>query len=233
MCLVVVAYPDSNTAMNALFFFWEPVDTTIDKKEIKSSLTQVDTYPALAHPDHPTSQLSIRFARSTDRKIKGARERSRYYLFNPPPSELREINDRDQRFYSRQYTSQRRFQPYARIDARSRRTASNRNKELFPDTIDSADLSLPPQVILPARNRDKELFPSKLNDAHVNPESTIKFSDKSNGNAHVQNSVFDRLNPDSDATEASNGEQKSLLDRITSGNSKNNSRRRAKADEYF
>ncbi|RPA86382.1 hypothetical protein BJ508DRAFT_411106 [Ascobolus immersus RN42] len=49
---------------------------------------------AIRSESHPDSRLSIRVARESDRKIKGARERSRYYLFNPEADRIEQMERR-------------------------------------------------------------------------------------------------------------------------------------------
>lgn len=39
--------------------------------------------PAKSASTHPDSHLEVRIATQNDRKVKGARDRSRYYLFHP------------------------------------------------------------------------------------------------------------------------------------------------------
>ncbi|KAH0559238.1 hypothetical protein GP486_004245 [Trichoglossum hirsutum] len=72
-----IVYDTPATALEALNSFSYVSD------EGPSSLSTLQLRSAKSLSSHPDSQLSVRLAVSTDKKLPGARERSRYYLFNP------------------------------------------------------------------------------------------------------------------------------------------------------
>ncbi|KAI9817984.1 MAG: hypothetical protein M1832_004505 [Thelocarpon impressellum] len=80
-----IVYDTPATAMKALASF------SVDLNGEVTSIATLQSRPAKAHPTHPDARLEVRLAVTGDRKQPGARERSRYYLFNPDqdPTEKR------------------------------------------------------------------------------------------------------------------------------------------------
>jgi hypothetical protein len=70
-----VLYPNSAIASQAL--------TALQSPNQPGDLPLVSLRPAMPFSASPDSRLSLRIAKTTDRKERGARERSRYYLFHP------------------------------------------------------------------------------------------------------------------------------------------------------
>ncbi|KAG5437087.1 hypothetical protein PCANB_001208 [Pneumocystis canis] len=69
-----LAYPDASTALSAFSSICQP---TIDTLYIDSLV------PAKINPKHKNIHLFIRHSKISDRKVPGAGERSRWYLFHP------------------------------------------------------------------------------------------------------------------------------------------------------
>ncbi|KAI9885218.1 MAG: hypothetical protein M1823_002990 [Watsoniomyces obsoletus] len=82
-----LVYEDANTARLALTNFFA---SSINSEET-SNISPLQLRPAKSLSTHPGISLQVRIAIITDRKQPGARERSRFYLFNPEddPSEHR------------------------------------------------------------------------------------------------------------------------------------------------
>ncbi|KAG5518170.1 hypothetical protein PMAC_003356 [Pneumocystis sp. 'macacae'] len=77
-----LVYPDASTAFSAL--------SCISQSKI-NTLYLDSLVPAKMDPKHNNIQLFIRHSKISDKKAPGARERSRWYLFHPHPSEKRDI----------------------------------------------------------------------------------------------------------------------------------------------
>ncbi|KAI9646108.1 hypothetical protein NHQ30_005548 [Ciborinia camelliae] len=102
-----LVYQDSDIAEVALRKF-----SAQELPEDLSQLPLLQSFPANPFPDNPKISLQVRIAVAGDRKQRGARERSRFYLFNPEydPAERRKreggrrYRDRDDDGYrSRRY----------------------------------------------------------------------------------------------------------------------------------
>jgi hypothetical protein len=93
--------------------------------------------------------LQVRIAFPSDRKERGARDRSRWYLFNPHPTE-----EYDRRYFSR---------PNLCVDA-GRRDSRRRDRRYDPYSRRRRSRSRSPQLSYdePPNNETIELFPEKV-----------------------------------------------------------------------
>ncbi|KAF3901578.1 hypothetical protein ABW21_db0203064 [Orbilia brochopaga] len=84
-----IVYQDADTALAALAALTTPINAGARPWEAREAKT---------HDAYPLARLDVRLAFVTDRKEKGARERSRYYLFHPEEDrvEQQEKRRRDQ-----------------------------------------------------------------------------------------------------------------------------------------
>ncbi|KAK6355229.1 hypothetical protein TWF696_004343 [Orbilia brochopaga] len=84
-----IVYQDAETALAALAALTTPINAGARPWELREAKT---------HDAYPLARLDVRLAFVTDRKEKGARERSRYYLFHPEEDrvEQQEKKRRDQ-----------------------------------------------------------------------------------------------------------------------------------------
>lgn len=97
-----------------------------------SQLPLIQSFAAKPFPDNPNINLQVRLAVGGDRKQRGARERSRFYLFNPEhdPAERRKreggrrYRDRDDGGYRSQRYDEREQRNRQRGDAEAGFTAS-------------------------------------------------------------------------------------------------------------
>lgn len=85
-----IVYTTTAIATEALMSFIRPESES-------SSVADLQLWPAKSSSTHPDTQLGVRMAVASDRKQPGARERSRFYLFNPQddPGERRRRDHRD------------------------------------------------------------------------------------------------------------------------------------------
>ncbi|CCG80919.1 Putative uncharacterized protein [Taphrina deformans PYCC 5710] len=89
-----------DTSLNLVYYTAE--DARIALAHLTSvSTDQIDSQtlsPAQANPEKPDARLTIRFATTSDKKERGAKDRSRWYLFHPeddPDSRPRQRRTRD------------------------------------------------------------------------------------------------------------------------------------------
>ncbi|KAH9222771.1 hypothetical protein DL95DRAFT_518322 [Leptodontidium sp. 2 PMI_412] len=140
-----------------------------------SQIPLLQTISAKTFPLHPDTRLEVRLAVIGDRKQAGARERSRFYLFNPEhdPAERRKRNPRGQRQYRDREDGGYRSQRYddqeqqkrerdADFDAslydddeasRAKRSGGNHNRNNSSSGSESRRVRFP--------RREKELFPER------------------------------------------------------------------------
>ncbi|ESZ93497.1 hypothetical protein SBOR_6120 [Sclerotinia borealis F-4128] len=115
-----LVYPNSDIAEEAL--------RKLCAQEFPEDLSQLpilQSFPANPFPDNPKISLQVRIAVVGDRKQRGARERSRFYLFNPEhdPAERRKreggrrYRDRDDGGYRSQRYDEREQRNRQRGDA--------------------------------------------------------------------------------------------------------------------
>lgn len=119
-----------------------------------SALPPLTLRPAKPSPTvAPDVALSIRIARPTDRKERGARERSRYYLFHPEedkgeiherqrrrPRRRSDRNNSQERDYERRYYDSREHDR-----RRDRGEAAGYNEDMYDDDIGARDRRGPRQ----------------------------------------------------------------------------------------
>ncbi|EKD20557.1 uncharacterized protein L3040_004152 [Drepanopeziza brunnea f. sp. 'multigermtubi'] len=100
-----------------------------------SQLPTLQAIPAKAFPLHPDTKLVVRLAVVGDRKQAGARERSRFYLFNPEhdPAERRKQSNRGPRNYRDREDGGYRSQRYDDNEQERRERESNFDASLYDD----------------------------------------------------------------------------------------------------
>lgn len=99
-----------------------------------NGITTKERAAAKPNPQKPDARLEIRYAMYSDRKIAGAKDRSRYYLFHPE-------DDPDSRIRTQKKRARNSHEPYST----TRRTLSKR--DLFADRlIDSTTSSHRPVI---------------------------------------------------------------------------------------
>jgi len=149
-----LVYADAGTASKAL----EALSVSADG--ITPSTLRI------AHPlsTNADARLQVRIAYQNDKKVQGARVRSKYYLFHGDPHE-----DRD-RTMRREADGRR---PRERRRSRGRRRSTNGDVDLFPERARSASPlrnnfrsdKAPAGPRSHHRRHDDDLFPSKISNA--------------------------------------------------------------------
>lgn len=139
--------------------------------------------PAKLASSHPDSRLEVRIARQTDKKIAGARDRSRYYLFNPEEDRVeqaarlrrereearrnRRRNDTDGGEYERRHYDSREHDRRRNVDSYTDNfyddDVSSRNSRNVSRSRNSRDRSYSPARERRQRSRSPiELFPGRV-----------------------------------------------------------------------
>lgn len=130
-----IIYENAEIARDALIAF------AADELSDITQIQPMQTIAAKAFPDHPDTNLEVRIAVLGDRKQAGARERSRFYLFNPEydPAERRKrggghrggnrYRDRDDGGY--------RSQRYDDREQRKRERDADFDASLYDDDADA------------------------------------------------------------------------------------------------
>jgi hypothetical protein len=206
-----------DTSLNLVYYTAEDARialahlTTVPTDQIDSQALS----PAQANPEKPDAKLTIRFATTSDKKERGAKDRSRWYLFHPeddPDSRPRQRRTRDGP-YSKAGRHEQRLAKgtpggadlfAARLgeipSLRSERLATGVKADLFEEKVAKKE---------PASGED--LFASRVQDAAKKaqrPRSHLK-DDRS----LPANDLFARIGPTDNSA-------LSLADRISSSRSK-------------
>ncbi|KAK2630283.1 hypothetical protein QTJ16_001103 [Diplocarpon rosae] len=100
-----------------------------------SQVPTLQTIPAKVVPRHPETKLVVRLAVAGDRKQAGARERSRFYLFNPghDPAERRKYSNRGPRTYRDRDDGGYRSQRYDNNEQEKREREADFDSSLYDD----------------------------------------------------------------------------------------------------
>ncbi|CZT52528.1 uncharacterized protein RSE6_13875 [Rhynchosporium secalis] len=152
-----------------------------------SQIPVLQTIPAKSFPLHPDTRLEVRLAVVGDRKQAGARDRSRFYLFNPnyDRAEQRKRNPRGLRTYRDREDGGYRSQRYDDHEQQKRERDADFDASLYDD--DEASLakrsggnythhrssSNSETRRTQSTKRDKELFPER------GPRSSGRLRDRS------------------------------------------------------
>ncbi|KXH30337.1 hypothetical protein CSAL01_00535 [Colletotrichum salicis] len=145
-----------------------------------TQLPPKETIPAKAVTSHPDVNLQIRFAVVSDRKIRGAAERSRFYLLHPEfdPEERRQREGNRNRYRNRDGDDRRRngrgrnqrdrdSSPevfHASMYDDDEDTLADRRPARHPRSR-SREPTSREERSYSSRNQEKELFPSRLSGA--------------------------------------------------------------------
>lgn len=138
-------------------------------------LPPLQLFPAKPYATNPETKLEVRLSVGSDRKRAGARDRSRFYLFNPEydPSERkkrdfhsrrrrREYRDRDEGGYHRQHRDD--FDASMYDDSDVARASRSHGRQDSKSSVSSEDFNgdIIRQARFP-RGVGKELFPDRVN----------------------------------------------------------------------
>ncbi|KTW31065.1 uncharacterized protein T551_01617 [Pneumocystis jirovecii RU7] len=159
-----LVYPDASTALSALSCISQ---SKIDTLYVNSLV------PAKMNPKHNNIQLFIRHSKTSDKKAPGARERSRWYLFHPHPSEKRDSIHRHKRDVFQRSNSHKRIRHRHSVATDS---LFKKNRPLLlsmlHDSLSSHskhDFQISEKYSLSDSSRSNiELFPEKLSIPKVN-----------------------------------------------------------------
>ncbi|KAL2074401.1 hypothetical protein VTL71DRAFT_8179 [Oculimacula yallundae] len=130
-----IIYDTADIAKAALIAF-----SAIEITDV-SQIPVLQTIAAKSFPLHPDTRLEVRLAVVGDRKQAGARDRSRFYLFNPnyDRAEQRKRNPRGQRTYRDREDGGYRSQRYDDQEQQKRERDANFDASLYDD--DEASLA--------------------------------------------------------------------------------------------
>ncbi|PVH87030.1 hypothetical protein DL98DRAFT_406348 [Cadophora sp. DSE1049] len=207
-----VVYDTADTAKAALVAF-----SSVEINDV-SQIPLLQTISAKSFPQHPDTRLEVRLAVVGDRKQAGARERSRFYLFNPEydPAERRKRNIRGPRTYrdrddggyrSQRYDDQEQQNRERNADfdaslydddeaSRAKRSGGNHNRN---DSSSSGESRRPR-----APRREKELFPEReaRGSGRLRNRSASPLRDRDGDQDLVEDRIVERRRRQAAAAEA-------------------------------
>lgn len=210
-----------------------------------TQLTPSEVLPAKVFPEKPEVALQVRFAVESDRKERGAAQKSRFYLFHPewdPETEEgrrrrdgrdRRYRDRDDRGGARRGGRTRYEERYrdeepdsfdvnlydddaGALSRRTRTRSPRRDRDRRRDSRSPSDHS----DRLRASNREKELFPNSRKRDALRSERGPYARDRSASPARDdRDAIEDDLAKDREAVRSNREKARSIKDRIYTSSS--------------
>lgn len=163
-----------DTSCNLVYESSEAAIEALQSLSVSDQNTSAETLRmAKPLPGNPDASMKLRMAFRTDVKVKGARDRSKYYLFYGDPRETRERRHGSPRHSPRRRSTSQRGR---------RRSASPRSKDfdLFPDRVRNGGTPTASHDLLSGR-RERRSGPSSPIESPLEPrigEKPELFPDK-------------------------------------------------------
>lgn len=210
-----------------------------------TQLPPLEVLPAKPIPEKPEVALQVRFALESDRKVKGAAQRSRFYLFHPewdPETEegKRRREGRDRRYRDREDRGGYRRSGRARYDDRNEEEPESFDVNLYDDDTGALARRVTPSG---RRRRDsrspsdpeesdrhrplnagKELFPNKKPRDALRSERGARSRDRSRSPARDERDAMMADLAKDREVQRNRDTARSLKERISRPRSSNNSR---------
>jgi len=206
-----LVYDTADTAKAALTAF-----SSVEINDV-SQIPLLQTISAKSFPQHPDTRLEVRLAVVGDRKQAGARERSRFYLFNPEydPAERRKRNTRGPRTYRDRDDGGYRSQRYDDQEQQNRERNADFDASLYDDDEASRakrsgghernDSASSGESRRPrAPRREKELFPERVarGSGRLRSRSASPLRDRDGDQDLVEDRIVERRRRQAAAAEA-------------------------------